>query len=59
MIHSGGYPAGGFNERNTRADGYQYIKSSAVKISDMYYRMFTGDSNPEVIGKQVLYYVKD
>ncbi|MEM2929873.1 MAG: hypothetical protein QW797_03310 [Thermoproteota archaeon] len=60
MIHSGGSPSAAFNDTKTWANGNQYRGSNAVKIPDMYYRMFTGDFNPTIIGSPViLYYAED
>jgi len=72
MIHGGGSPTGEFYDVNTWADAYwtkfgckmdpgkQYRVSDAVKIPDMYYRMFTGEYNPTIIGMpEILYCAED
>jgi len=60
MIHSGGSPRDSFSDSVTWANGDQYRVSDAVKIPDMYYRMFTGENNPTIIGvPEILYYAGD
>jgi hypothetical protein len=72
MIHGGGSPTGEFYNVDTWANAYrnssgiirdpgkQYRVSDAVKIPDMYYRMFTGENNPTIIGMpEILYYAED
>jgi hypothetical protein len=68
MIHGGGSPTGEFYDVNTwvnatsgsKVAAKQYGMSDAVKIPDMYYRMFTGENNPTIIGvPEILYYAED